>query len=168
MLLLLLVIITLIINKSESLIIPADALRIRVIANSNTPVDQYIKEQVVTNLKTGIYNKLKDSKSVIEAQEIIVNNLDNIKYDVKETLSKYNKSLDFTVDFGQNYFPEKVYKGVTYQEGYYKSLVVTLGQGQGNNFWCVLFPPLCLLEAEESTEVEYKFFVAELIKKFLN
>jgi stage II sporulation protein R len=168
LMLLTLVIITLIINKSEALIIPDEALRIRVIANSNTPEDQYIKEQVVTNLKTNIYDKLKDSKNVSEAQQIIVNNLEDIKYNVKQTLNKYKNDTNFTVNFGQNYFPDKVYKGVTYQEGYYESLVVTLGEGAGNNFWCVLFPPLCLLEAEDSDEVEYKFFVSELIAKFLN
>jgi stage II sporulation protein R len=168
LMLLTLVIITLIINKSEALIIPDEALRIRVIANSNTPEDQYIKEQVVTNLKTNIYDKLKDSKNVSEAQQIIVNNLEDIKYNVKQTLNKYKNDTNFTVNFGQNYFPDKVYKGVTYKEGYYESLVVTLGEGAGSNFWCVLFPPLCLLEAEDSDEVEYKFFVSELIAKFLN
>ena len=64
--------------------------------------------------------------------------------------------------------PEKHYKGVTYKEGNYESLVVKLGEGKGENFWCVLFPPLCLLEAEESDkdEVEYKSFIKEIIDKY--
>ena len=49
----------------------------------------------------------------------------------------------------------------------YESLLVTLGSGEGNNRWCGLFPPLCLLEAEESEEVEYKLFIQELIEKYL-
>lgn len=68
--------------------------------------------------------------------------------------------------FGFNYFPSKKYKGITYKDGYYESLVVTLGEGKGDNWWCVLFPPLCLLEAEESTDVEYKSYVKELIDKY--
>ena len=57
---------------------------------------------------------------------------------------------------------------IKYKEGNYESLVVTLGDGSGDNFWCVLFPPLCLLEAEDTNnEVEYKFFVKELIDKYL-
>ncbi|MBO5530582.1 MAG: stage II sporulation protein R [Bacilli bacterium] len=58
---------------------------------------------------------------------------------------------------------------MTYKEGNYESLVVTLGEGKGDNFWCVLFPPLCLLEAEDnsSSEIEYKFFVKELIDKYI-
>lgn len=78
---------------------------------------------------------------------------------------KYN--LDYKINFGENYFPEKEFNGVTYEEGYYESVLVTLGKGEGDNWWCVLFPPLCLLEAEESDEVEYKFFVQELIDKYL-
>ena len=58
---------------------------------------------------------------------------------------------------------------MTYKEGNYESLVITLGEGMGKNWWCVLFPPICLLEAEEdqeSSEVEYKFFLQELIDKY--
>jgi len=61
----------------------------------------------------------------------------------------------------------KEFNGITYEEGMYESLLVTLGEGKGDNWWCVLFPPLCLLEAEESDEVEYKFFIQELIEKYL-
>ena len=63
--------------------------------------------------------------------------------------------------------PEKEYKGTTYEEGYYESLVITLGSGEGDNWWCVLFPPLCLLEAEDSDDVEYTSYVKELVDKYL-
>ena len=78
-----------------------------------------------------------------------------------------NYNLGYNVSFGSHYFPEKQYKGVTYDAGMYESLLITLGKGEGNNWWCVLFPPLCLIEAEESTEVEYKSFIAEMIEKFM-
>ena len=61
----------------------------------------------------------------------------------------------------------KDYVGVKYPEGEYESLVITLGEGKGDNWWCVLFPPLCLVEAEEHTDVEYKFFVKEIIDKYM-
>ena len=79
----------------------------------------------------------------------------------------YNKK--YTINYGYNYFPKKKYKGITYKEGNYESLVITLGEGKGENFWCVLFPPLCLIEADETNNdnVEYKFFVKELIDKYL-
>ena len=77
-------------------------------------------------------------------------------------------NLEYKINYGMNYFPEKEYKGVTYEEGEYESLVITLGNGLGENFWCVLFPPLCLLEAdeEETEEVEYTSFVKEIIDKY--
>ena len=72
------------------------------------------------------------------------------------------------MNYGINYFPEKKYKGVIYEEGYYESLVITLGKGNGENWWCVLFPPLCLMEGEDNNtdEVEYKSFVKEMIDKY--
>lgn len=73
--------------------------------------------------------------------------------------------MNFKVKYGNNYFPKKEYKGITYEEGYYESLVVEIGEAKGDNFWCVLFPSLCLLETEETTEVEYKLGVLELINK---
>ena len=67
-----------------------------------------------------------------------------------------------------NYFPEKEYHGVNYESGNYESLVITLGNGIGNNWWCVMFPPLCLLEAknENTDEINYKFYVQEIIEKY--
>ena len=62
--------------------------------------------------------------------------------------------------------PEKEYKGVKYKEGEYKSLLVTLGKGEGDNFWCVLFPPLCMMQTEETSEIEYKFLIKETLEKY--
>ena len=62
----------------------------------------------------------------------------------------------------------KHYKGVLYPAGNYESLVITLGEGLGDNFWCVLFPPLCLLdnEVQDTSEVEYQLYVKKLLDKF--
>lgn len=153
--------------KASSDIIPDEAIRLRVIANSNTEYDQKIKLKVKDQIEIDLYNLLKNTKGIEEARNIINNNLTNISNEVKKVLEEENYNQDFDINFGYNYFPEKKYKGITYDEGYYESLVVTLGSGEGNNWWCVLFPPLCLLEAEESDEVEYKFFIQELIEKYL-
>ena len=79
-----------------------------------------------------------------------------------------NIKENYTINYGSNYFPEKEYKGVKYEEGEYESLVVTLGDGAGENFWCVLFPPLCLLEGEENEKdnIEYSSFIKEVIDKY--
>ncbi len=146
--------------------IPDEAIRIRVIANSNTKYDQEMKLKVSGSIQSKIYDLLKDTNSVEEARTIIKNNLNQLDNDVKLTLLKNNYNIPYKLNFGQNYFPKKEFKGVTYDEGYYESVVVSLGKAEGDNWWCVLFPPLCLLEAEESDEVEYKFFVQELIEKY--
>lgn len=154
-------------NVKADYVIPNDAIRIRVVANSNSEYDQNIKLKIKEMLEIKMFNLLKDIKGVETARTIINNNLKNIENDVKNMLENENYTLGYDISFGDNFFPKKEYKGVTYKEGYYESLVVTLGSGEGDNWWCILFPPLCLMEAEESEEVEYKFFVQELIEKYL-
>ena len=155
------------IGHVSSLVIPEDALRIRVIANSNSEYDQNIKTLVKDNIQYKMYDLLKDTKGVDEARIIINDNLDYINQEVKNTLTSLNYNLGYEINYGLNYFPSKKYKGITYNEGYYESLVITLGEGKGDNWWCVLFPPLCLIEAEESDDVEYTSFVKELLEKYL-
>lgn len=157
-------------NKSSELIIPKEAIRFRVIANSDEKVDQDIKLLVRDELQTKITSDLESSDGLATSRKILSSNIDNYKQVVATTLENNNIQEPFSINYGLNYFPEKTYKGVKYQEGNYESLVVTLGSGEGKNWWCVLFPPLCLLEAEEEEEVEeveYKFFVQELIDKYL-
>lgn len=153
-------------TATDAKTIPDEAIRFRVIANSNSKEDQALKLKVKEETEKYIYNVLKDSKDITEARYNMAKNVDNVETVVKDVLAKENSNETYKVNFGQNYFPNKEYKGITYDEGNYESLVITLGQGLGENWWCVLFPPLCLLEAEEHTEVEYKFFVEELINKY--
>lgn len=155
------------INKKNVNVIPAEAIRLRIVANSNSIYDQNIKLDVKKEVEENLYKLLKDTKGIEEARSIINENLDNIKYDIDTLLTKKQYNQPFTINFGLNYFPSKEYKGIIYDEGMYESLLITLGSGNGDNWWCVLFPPLCLLEAEESDEVEYKFFIKELIDKYL-
>lgn len=153
--------------KEEEVIIPNEAIRLRVIANSNTVEDQNIKKQVRDNIQKEIA-KLSDEKDIESTRQNIKENLGRIEQITQETLEKLNVEDKYDINYGYNYFPDKEYKGITYKEGYYESLVITLGEGKGENFWCVLFPPLCLLDAEENNtdEVEYKFYIQELLAKY--
>lgn len=153
--------------KGSALIIPNEAIRLRVLANSNSKEDQELKLKVRDELQLYMYELLKDTKGIDQAREKIKQNLDLIEDCVNRTLQKYDSAIKFQVDFGLNYFPDKEYKDVVYPAGEYESVLVTLGEGNGNNWWCVLFPPLCLMEAEESDTVEYKSFFQELIEKYL-
>ena len=60
-----------------------------------------------------------------------------------------------------------LFKGIEYEDGYYESLVVTLGSGEGDNWWCVLFPPVCMIEVNESDDLEYTTLVEDLFSKYL-
>ena len=157
-------------NKmQEETIIPDEAIRFRVIANSNTVYDQNIKIQVRNTVQNKMFELLKGVDNLEETRNIIKENVENINKLVKETLEKSNYDEDFEVKYGYNYFPKKKYKGIVYKKGKYESLVIELGKADGDNFWCVLFPPLCLVEVEEekTTDAEYTFFVKELINKYL-
>ncbi len=141
-------------------LIPDDAIRIRVIANSNSDADQELKQTVRQDIEQYLYEKLDKANNVKEADAIISYNIPKIN----NIVNKYTN--DYNVNYGMNYFPSKEYKGIKYAAGEYQSLVVTLGNGLGDNWWCVLFPPLCLLEAEDSSDVEYHSFVADMIEKY--
>ena len=96
----------------------------------------------------------------------ILDSLNIFEKDIEKVLEINDYPLLFDIKYGLNYFPQKRFKGVTYNEGYYESLVVTLGEGLGENWWCVLFPPLCLIEASDSTDIEYTTMVKEVLNKY--
>ena len=156
------------VRSDNSIIIPAEALRFRVIANSNSKIDQEIKKQVKEDLEKDLYVYLKDVESVGEAKNILNNKMPFMKNRIDTTLKNNNNLYSYNISLGLSHFPHKEFRGLIYEEGEYESLVVRLGRGEGSNWWCVLFPPLCLLEASESEleTVEYHFFVRKLLDKF--
>ena len=150
------------VNKKED-----DLIRIRVIANSNSEHDKQIKMNISNNLKYKLYDLLKDEKDIDNARKIIKENIDVLSKDIEKSLE--NEEYSYKINYGMNYFPEKEYNGKIYEEGNYESLLVKLGKAEGDNWWCVLFPPLCLIEVEESEkeEVEYNFFFKDFFNKIL-
>ena len=155
-------------NKEDKIIIPKEAIRFRVIASSNTENDQYIKRQVVKDLNTEIKNLSFKNNTLETTRTNIKESIPKVKTIVNNTLNRLNANNKFFVKYGMNYFPKKEYQGIVYEAGEYESLVITLGDGKGENFWCILFPPLCLLDTKEKPEnIEYKSFVKEIIDKYL-
>lgn len=148
------------INNKDNILIPDEAIRFRVIANSNELEDQTLKMEIKTEVEKELFELIKDANSIDDARNMIKNNL-NL---VKKILNEHN--IEYDVNYGNNYFPEKEYKGIIYKSGNYESLVITLGEGIGDNWWCVLFPPLCMLDERQNLEnTEYQFFAKELINK---
>lgn len=149
-------------EKETDILIPDSAIRFRVIANSNSTKDQQNKTIIKNSIEKEIYNLISTAKTKEEVQFEINNHMK----DIKKIIESYN--IEYNINYGNNYFPTKNYKGIMYPAGNYESLVITLGEGIGDNFWCVLFPPLCLLDndKEDIGEVEYKMYVKELIDKY--
>ena len=155
-------------NIKKQYEIPNDAIRFRVIANSNTLYDQNIKTILKNTIQNEIFTIIKDSKTIDDTRNNIKNNINNIDNLVKNTLNNLNYDKKYSIKYGNNYFPKKKYKGSTYKEGKYESLVITLGDGKGDNWWCVLFPPYCLMEGENTNDkdIEYTTIFNEFINKF--
>lgn len=146
----------------ENVIIPKESIRYRIVANSNNDLDQY--------------NKLKANEVIFPIINDIMNNSNNIieaRKNINKSVPLIEKNLDdlnikYKVSFDQNYFPAKTYLNNTYSEGNYESLVIYLDEAKGDNFWCVMFPPLCLIDInrEKIDEVVYKSYAKEIINKY--
>lgn len=162
------IIMLLCLNKQTTVNIPKEAIRFRVIASSNTKEDQFIKKQIVSNLQNNIRKIEFIPRDVKSSRQAIKNSISKFSKVVDETLQNLEVDQTYSINYGMNYFPQKEYKGIKYEAGEYESLVITLGNGLGENFWCILFPPLCLLEAEdeETSDVEYTSFIEEIINKY--
>lgn len=155
-------------SMKDKIIIPKEAIRIRVIANSNEEHDQEIKNDVKDIVEDELYYVLKDTVDINKARILINEEIPILNSKVDEFLTLKNYNLGYTINYGYNYFPAKKYKGIEYDEGMYESVVVTLGEGKGDNWWCVMFPPFCLIEAHDNntTEIEYRWLIKDLINKY--
>lgn len=146
----------------SELVIPTDAIRFRVIASSDNSEDQLKKIMVRDAVEELLNEEMSSSKSSSDAYQNLENSLPKIKDTVNKYTSNYHLSL------GENYFPTKEYKGITYPSGNYRSLVITLGNGNGHNWWCVMYPPLCLLESKKTntSDVEYRSFFKDILTHY--
>lgn len=154
-------------SKEETIIIPESAIRYRVVASTNSNEDQLIKNKVSTYMQDYLINMTSTAKSSIEAHNILLSNYESIKEYLDEYLNFNNINTSYEIKIGRNYFPQKSYKGITYSAGYYDSIVINLGYKQGLNWWCVMYPPLCLIDDNASLdEIEYTTLTSELLKKY--
>ena len=153
-------------NKEEIIIIPDTAIRLRVIPNSNSSLDQKMKLKVKNYLENNIYTSLGNEKDIDRARTLIQENIPSIEENIDKIFRENDYHKDYKVEYGNNYFPEKEYRGIKYNEGYYESVVVSIGKAEGDNWWCVLFPNLCLVDLEKEDDTEYKSWVIETIKKY--
>jgi len=128
-------------------------LRLHVIANSDTQVDQKLKLKVRDSIISESEEIFTDTDSLITAENEIVKALPKIEECAEKAVKNEGFSYEVTVKFEPSYFPTRTYEDVTLPAGFYKSLKVIIGGGKGKNWWCVLFPPMCLPAAMKEEEV---------------
>ncbi|WP_153463529.1 stage II sporulation protein R [Sediminibacillus terrae] len=164
-------------------VIPDEAIRLRILANSDSASDQALKRLIRDRVNADITKWVGDISDIDEARELIQDKLPEIEAIVKQVLEEKGSNQTYQVEYGSNVtFPDKVYGSYVYPAGEYEAILITLGAGKGANWWCVLFPPLCFLDfadgstvaeteetqeeseksdPEEEKEVKVKFFFLE-------
>ena len=144
-------------------------LRLHVIANSDDPVDQATKLKVRDAILAYEAERL-DSRSETALHESILGDGEGLLAAVEESLKESGANYGAHLALGRYYFPERSYGGEVYPEGEYEALLVVLGNGTGQNWWCVLFPPLCILELPygEIEDEEMQSFLLKLWKEGKN
>lgn len=152
-------------KDSEYVEIPSTSIRMRVVAASDSEEDQSNKKIIKSAVEDKLYELTKEKKDYEEIDTVLQENLDVIDETVSDTIKNNNMNVSFKSNYGLNYFPEKTFKGLTYKSGNYKSYVVTLGEGNGENWWCVLYPPLCLVD-EKKSDYEYHSLIKDAIEKY--
>lgn len=135
-------------------VIPDEAIRLRILAESDGAEDQALKHAVRDAVNLEITEWVEELTSVEAAREMIQSRLFQVEEIVAETIEKQGLALDFQVAYDENVsFPAKLYDYYVYPAGEYEAILVTLGEGKGSNWWCVLFPPLCFLDFSAGTTV---------------
>ncbi len=131
---------------------PEELMRLHITANSNSLADQYIKRRVRKTILASSRNLFTEVTNISQAKRKIDSNLPQLTKRVQQKL--YALGVDYKVQLKvkQAEFPRRSYGNLTLPAGKYQALNVVLGQGAGENWWCVLFPPLCLVNGQESPQ----------------
>ncbi len=135
-----------------------DNVRVRVVANSNSEVDQNHKNKVVRIMK-GVIKCDDTYQEIIEKKEVLKDKLD--QYAEKN-------NLDIYITINKTKFPTKILNGKVIEGGIYETLLITIGSGKGNNYWSLLYPEYYGFTFEDvnSDNIEVKFYIYEKIKMF--
>lgn len=162
-------------------VIPDEAIRLRILANSDVEEDQDLKRKVRNAVNEEITTWVEDLTDIEQARQLIEENIDKIEDIVGQVIEENGESISYQAEYGKNVtFPTKLYGDYLYPAGEYEAILITLGEGEGANWWCVVFPPLCFLDfsfgstvasddeqeetedeeqvEEEEEKVEYTFF----------
>lgn len=160
-------------------VIPDEAIRLRILANSDSKADQKLKNKVRDQVSEEIAEWVEEMDDIEEARKLISSRTDEIQKMAARVIAENDSDQKVKVEYGNNVqFPVKMYGNYVYPAGEYEAVLITIGDGEGANWWCVLFPPLCFLDfsfgtttqadgldaqaqVPEKEEVKVKFFLLE-------
>ena len=131
-----------------------EIIRFHVRANSDKEVDQKLKLEVRDEILKEMNDKFQAVDSIEESRQIIVNNLDEIEEISRKVIEENDYDYEVEAKLLMEEFPVRRYGAMVYPQGDYETLLVTIGEGQGQNWWCVMFPPLCFVDLTQSYAVD--------------
>jgi len=134
--------------------IPDQAIRLRILAHSDSVQDQWLKRKVRDEIIKEIGTWAEKPQSIDEARALVKRHLPRLADVAERTVKRHGYDYPVKVDFGMVPFPTKLYGETVYPAGNYEALRVTIGDGKGDNWWCVLFPPLCFVNMENGDAVK--------------
>lgn len=145
------------VTANDEVVIPNDAIRLRILANSDSEEDQALKRKVRDAVNAEITNWVADLTSKEAAKQLLKDKQPEIQKIAEKVVMEESSDQTVKVKFGKVDFPTKLYGEFLYPAGEYEAILITLGAGEGANWWCVLFPPLCFLDFSNSVAVSDGF-----------
>lgn len=143
-----------------------DYLRLHIRANSNTEVDQNVKYKIKDVMVDFLTPLLCDVESKEKALSIVDENIESIKLLCVNELYRNGFNYSVNVKVNNEYFPTRTYQNTTLESGYYDAVIVELGKAEGDNWWCVMYPPLCFVNKNENVKhIKYKSIIYEWLQK---
>lgn len=145
----------------------ADYLRLHIRANSNDECDQNVKYVVKNKVLNLITKDISSIDNKEDLAQYFVDNKQPLQNFVDSILKENGFNYISTITVKNEYFPSRTYQDVTLVSGYYDAIIIELGNAQGNNWWCVAYPPLCFMyESSQMGNITYRSKIVELINKF--
>ena len=139
-------------------------LRIHIRANSNSQEDQTVKYKVKDAVVEVLIPYLSKIESFEEAKNFVSNNFDLIEKTANQVLKNEGFCYQSKAEIKKEFFPTRVYDELTLNEGEYQALILNLGSGKGNNWWCLVYPAFCFTSSSNSDNVVYISKIWEIIK----
>lgn len=139
-------------------------LRIHIRANSNSTLDQQVKMKIKDEIVTYLSSKLQNCNSKEDAIILINQEIENIELLANSVLSLNGMEYSSKAIIKKENFPTRSYGDLTLEAGSYDALIINLGTGEGDNWWCIVFPPLCFVS--EKKEKNVTSLIYEIYKRF--